>query len=65
MHSLSRRLEKLEARRPPPDQAGPKVAYSQLSPAVAKILILHAGKVSQMTLVELELVETEMRRFTV
>lgn len=65
MHSLSRRLEKLEARRPTSDQAGPKVPYSALSPAVAELLILHAGEVSQMTLVELDLVETEMRRFTV
>ena len=61
--SLTRRLERLEARHRPKSAAGPCVPVSALSPTVAALW--QTVGMDQMTLAQLNLLEADLRRLTV
>lgn len=64
MHRLDRRIAKIEARTPPFAASGKQVLLSELDPAVAAVFLARGYDVGQMTLMELDALEAELRRFT-
>ncbi len=64
MHNLTGRIAKLEARTPPIATSERRVALTELNPAVAAIFLARGCDVGQMTLLELDALEAELRRFT-
>jgi hypothetical protein len=62
--SLTRRLVRLEARRPK-RVSGPMVLFSCLSPQVQALWLAADGDVNLMTLTELDVLATELQGLTV
>lgn len=60
---MNRRLARLEARRPK-RATGPMIEFSRLSPEAQALWAAYEGDVGRMTLIQLDLLATELRRFT-